>query len=92
MSHGFVPYITRPTRITEYTATDIDHLFIRLPRHKMTAPVNAGILFNDIIDHLIFLFLSIQSIRQNNQRSRVRILSEIYSESFPLVQVFKKTA
>ena len=58
MSRGFVPYITRPTRITEYTATNIDHLFIRLPRYKMTAPVNAGILFNDITDHLlIILFL-----------------------------------
>ena len=62
MSHGFVPYITRLTRITEYTATLIDHPFVRLPRHKMTAPVKAGILFNNITDHLpIFLYLSVQS-------------------------------
>ena len=33
MSHGFIPYITRPTQITEYTATLIDHLFIKLPHH-----------------------------------------------------------
>ena len=60
MSHGFVLYITRPNRITEYTATLIDHLFVRLPRHKTTAPVKAGILFNDITVHLpiFFLFVS----------------------------------
>ena len=76
MSHGFVPYITRPTRITEYTATLIDHLFVRLPRHKVTAPVKAGILFNDITDHLpIFLYLLVQSKCQRNQRPRVRIFS-----------------
>ena len=83
MSHGFVPYITRPTRITEYTATLIDHLFVRLPRHKVTAPVKAGILFNDITDHLpIFLFLSVQSRGQNNQRPRVRIFSDANIQKF----------
>ena len=83
MSHGFVPYITRPTRITEYTATLIDHLFVRLPRHKMTAPVKAGILFNDITDHLpIFLYLSVQSKCQRNQRPRVRIFSDTNIQKF----------
>ena len=58
MSHGFVPYITRPTRITEYTATLIDHIFIRLLHCKIAAPVRAGVLFNDMPDHLpICIFL-----------------------------------
>ena len=83
MSHGFVPYSTRPTRITEYTATLIDHLFVRLPCHKMTAPVKAGILFNDITDHLpIFLYLSVQSKCQRNQRPRVRIFSDTNIQKF----------
>ena len=83
MSHGFIPYITRPTRITEYTATLIDHLFIRLPHRQMTVPVKAGILFNDMTDHLpIFAFLSIQGIWQGSQRPKVRIFSDTNIEKF----------
>ena len=83
MSHGFVPYITRPTRITEYSATLIDHLFIRLPRNKLNVPVKAGILFNDITDHLpIFMFMSIQSEGQSNQRPKVQIFSDTNIQKF----------
>ena len=69
MSHGFIPYIIRPNRITEYTDTLIDHLFIKLPHYQMTAPVKAGILFNDMTDHLpIFALLSVQDKRHCSQR------------------------
>ena len=61
MSHGFVPYVTRPTKITEFTAILIDHMFVKLHRGMITAPITAGILFNDITDHLhIFLLMSTQ--------------------------------
>ena len=77
MSHRFIPYITRPTRITEFTATLIDHLFIKLPHHQMSAPVNAGILFNDLTDHLpIFAWLSSQDKSLGSQRPKVRIFSD----------------
>ena len=83
MSHGFIPYITRPTRITEYTATLVDHLFIKLPHHQMTAPVKAGILFNDMTDHLpIFAILSFQDKRLGSQRPKVRIFSDTNIEKF----------
>ena len=29
MTFGYLPYITLPTRITEYSATCIDHMFIK---------------------------------------------------------------
>ena len=83
MSHGFIPYITRPTRITEYTATLIDHLFIKLPHHQMTAPVKAGILFNDMTDHLpIFALLSFQDKSLGSQRPKMRIFSDTNIEKF----------
>ena len=67
----------------EYTATLIDHLFIRLPHRQITAPVKAGILFNDMIDHIpIFAFLSIQKKWQGSQRPKVRIFSDANIEKF----------
>ena len=61
MSHGFVSYVTRPTRITEFTATLIDHMFVKLPRSMITVPIKPGLLFNDITDHHpIFLLMSTQ--------------------------------
>ena len=58
LSQGFLPYITRPTRITEYTATLIDHFFVKIPTKSLEMPINSGILFNDITDHLpIFLVM-----------------------------------
>ena len=73
MSHGFVPYIIRPTRITEYT-TLIAHLFVRLLRDKLNVPVKAVILFNDITAHLsLFMFMSIQREGQSNQWPKVWI-------------------
>ena len=34
-SHNFIPQILTPTRITDDTATCLDHIFIRLPRQQM---------------------------------------------------------
>ena len=83
MSHGFVPYITRPTRITEYTATLIDHIFIRLLHCKIAAPVRAGVLFNDMPDHLpIFIFLLDPDKMQCSQRPKVRLFSDKNIQKF----------
>ena len=29
MSHGYLPYITLPTRITDFSTTCIDHIFVK---------------------------------------------------------------
>ena len=48
LSHGFAQVISRPTRITDHTATLIDHVYTNtLPQTTST-----GILINDISDHL----------------------------------------
>ena len=80
LSYGFIPFITRPTRITEYTATLIDHIFLRLPVRKMTTPVNSGVLFNDITDHLP-VFLLLHDENQNGKREISRPKTRIFSES-----------
>ena len=49
----FYPIITKPTRITEHTATLIDNIFTN-NIEKLDSSVN-GILFSDISDHLPIL-------------------------------------
>ena len=45
---GFMPLITKATRITDHTSTLIDHIYTNT-RHKI---LNAGICLADISDHL----------------------------------------
>ena len=47
-SNMFHPLISRPTRITSYTATVIDNIFTNNIDNFMTS----GLLFNDLSDHL----------------------------------------
>ena len=83
MSHGFVPCITRPKRIPEYTATLIDHIFIRPLHCKIGAPVIAVVLFNDKTDHLpIFIFISNPDKMQCSQWPKVRIFSDTKIQKF----------
>ena len=44
---GFMPLITKPTRITDHTATLIDHIYTNVPEKV----INAGICTADITDH-----------------------------------------
>ena len=45
---GYMPPITKATRITDHTATLIDHIYTNVPK-KIT---KAGICLADITDHL----------------------------------------
>ena len=53
MSYGYLPYVILPTRITDFSATCIDHIFIRdtnnSHRHEEVA---CSIFYCDITDHL----------------------------------------
>lgn len=50
--HGFTECITKPTRVTEYTSTCIDHIFIK---HIDYGDVVAGVLITDLTDHYAVL-------------------------------------
>ena len=49
-SHNFLPYITRPTRITCHSATLIDHIFVKCK--EVDRKIVSGNIFCSITDHL----------------------------------------
>ena len=49
ISSGFIPLVTKPTRITRSTATLIDNIFTNM---NFEDENNSGILFSDLCDHL----------------------------------------
>jgi len=46
-SHGFIPVISKPTRVTTSSATLIDHMYSNL----ITSSYHSGIIINDVADH-----------------------------------------
>ena len=46
-SHGFLPIISKPTRVTTSSATLIDHIYTNL----ITSSYHSGIIINDVADH-----------------------------------------
>ena len=47
VANAFYPTISRPTRVTQQTATLIDNIITTMHEY----PVTSGILYNDISDH-----------------------------------------
>ena len=47
MSNSLYPATTKPTRITEFSATIIDNIFCNIPANSLT-----GIMYKNISDHL----------------------------------------
>ena len=73
----------QPNRIAEFTATLIDHMFVKWPRSMIAAPIKAGILFNDITNHLpIFLLMSTQQRKQSSKQPTARIFSDKNIQKF----------
>ena len=75
-SYNMLPYITRPTRITNHSATLIDHLFVRL--EKTDRSVCSGNFFCCISDHLPN-FVVIETGKPDYSkitRPKVRLFSE----------------
>ena len=47
-AYNFLPIITKPTRLTDYTKTLIDHIYT----NACSDEISSGILLFDISDHL----------------------------------------
>ena len=76
LEKSFVPCITLPTRIRNYSATLIDHIFIKCPRKLMQNKVSSGNLIIDVSDHLPnFLFLNI-NVPSIKDRPFIRLYTE----------------
>ena len=84
--HGFVPTISRPTRITSHSATIIDHIFV----NTCHAVTKSGVLMESISDHLpIFVTLLVDPNCTNNRLNSInfensahRIINQDNLENF----------
>ena len=77
-SNSLIPLINRPTRITDRTATLIDHIYTN--NYNINDKLHQGILVTDISDHLIILHVW--------QKEKIGASSE--EESYIIRQVNEK--
>ena len=70
-SYRFLPYITLPSRIMNFSATCFDHVFVCIADNKKIKPADiaSGLLFKDITDHPP-CFISIKCGNHNTKMSR----------------------
>ena len=76
MEHNLQPYICIPTRITEHSATVIDHINVRIPANQMFTKISSGNLINDISDHLPNFFIMDCDIHKTKERPLIRLYNE----------------
>lgn len=76
MSENIIPHITLPTRITERSATLIDHILVKHDKHTLDEPITTGNLYCDITDHLPNFILFGQGCKTRQIRPMVRIFGE----------------
>ena len=65
-ANNILPIITKPTRLTDHTATLIDHIYTNC-LHNFTV----GILTVDITDHLPIFFLVRTQPTENNSNKNI---------------------
>ena len=80
-SHSFIPCITKPTRITNNSATLIDNIF----SNNLSENTFTGLLFTDISDHLPIFYLDYtNSVKPLDKPVKRRIYSEENVSRFKL--------
>ena len=86
LNNKFLPFITLPTRVTEKSATCIDHIFIKFSHNNRKLPfpdIDSGIFFCDISDHLpCFISLKYPKSVESNKRPKIRLFGEKNSLKF----------
>ncbi len=80
VSHGFLPVITIPTRLTISSATLIDHIYVNRP----SLVDKPGVILTDIADHFgTFLLLTKQKNKTKISKNKeVRIFSQTNINNF----------
>ena len=76
LNHNFLPYSLLPTRVTQYSATAIDHLYCNI-NFNNNYFCKAGLLCSDISDHCgNFMFFGSKTVRANlKDRPFIRLLN-----------------
>ena len=82
LEFNFTPCITIPTRLTETSATVIDHINIRVPSNKISYKVSAGNLINDITDHLPNIVIMDEEINTKKNRPWIRLFNKKNIKNF----------
>lgn len=77
-SNNFLPIITKPTRITDHTATLIDHIYTNVV-HKIA---RSGILLTDLSDHLPIFCISDTIIDKEKTNCHYRDYSQFNEDVF----------
>ena len=76
LESNFVPCITLPTRITDHSATLIDHILLRTPARLIQNKVSAGNLICGLSDHLPnFIVLDVNTYTYQD-RPKIRLFTE----------------
>ena len=76
MEHNILPYICIPTRITDNSATIIDHINVRLPIKLSNTKISSGNLINDISDHLPNYFIMDLELNNPKDRPKIRLFTK----------------
>ena len=79
LSNRFLPFITLPTRITDFSATCVDHIFVKPGGHvkQNVSEIYSGIFYCDISDHLpCFLSLKGKNGSTKYTRPKTRIFGD----------------
>ncbi|CAL4095019.1 unnamed protein product [Meganyctiphanes norvegica] len=76
MEHNILPYLCIPTRITENSATIIDHINVRIPVNQIHNKISSGNLINDISDHLPNYFIIDSDISKSKDRPLIRLYNK----------------
>ena len=77
MPYGYLPCITIPSRITNFSLACIDHIFVKLSRREKRLDIISSLFYCDISDHLQN-FISIKHNRTccKDERPMTRLFIE----------------
>ena len=78
LSLGFMPVITKPTRITDQTVTLIDHIYTNTPEKL----IKSGLCLADISDHLPVFCTMANTLPTNNEPRFFRDFRHLNENAF----------
>ena len=82
LEYNLIPCINIPTRITDRSATVIDHINVRLPTNQINKKISSGNLITDISDHLPNFLIIDTDISKTNDRPLIRLYNKKNIENF----------
>ena len=82
LSYNLIPSIIIPTRVTDRSSTLIDHIFVRLPKSKISNQITSGNFISDITDHFSnFIIVDIE-LKKTMERPLIRLFTKKNTEKF----------